>query len=98
MFRTLEVFLSIQILITPLWSREDFSDGMCVNEAGLWTTRSSMGAPQYGPDALVLTNTSTGKEIGHIEIDSPTNVECNTEEDGVMYVTTANAVYKITLS
>jgi gluconolactonase len=82
----------------PIWSREDFSDGMCVNEDGLWTTRSSMGFPsEYGPDGLVLTDTETGKEIGHIEIDGPTNVECHTEEDGVMYVTAANAVHKITL-
>ena len=81
----------------PIWSREDLSDGMCLNERGLWSTRSGMGPSIYGPKGLVLTNPSTGQEIGHIEIEDPTNVECHTEEEGVLYVTTASKVVKVTL-
>jgi len=56
-----------------------------------------MGPSIYGPKGLVLTNPSTGQEIGHIEIEDPTNVECHTEEEGVLYVTTASKVVKVTL-
>uniref|UniRef100_A0A7S2Z888 SMP-30/Gluconolactonase/LRE-like region domain-containing protein n=1 Tax=Chloropicon laureae TaxID=464258 RepID=A0A7S2Z888_9CHLO len=81
----------------PLWSREDFSDGMCYNERGLWSTRSGMGPSEYGPKGLVLTDPATGQEIGHIPIDAPTNVECHTDQDGVLYVTSANKISKVTL-
>lgn len=82
----------------PLWTREDFSDGMCLNEKGLWSTRSGMGPSKYGPKGLVLTDPLNGEEIGHIPIEDPTNVECHTESDGsILYVTTANKVVKVTL-
>jgi len=80
----------------PLWSREDYSDGMCINDKGLWSTRGGMGPSKYGPQGLVLTDPSNGKEIGHIPISEPTNVECNAE-DGNIYVTASDKLVKVTL-
>ena len=80
----------------PLWKREDFSDGMCVNDRGLWTTRGGMAPANFGPPGLVLSDPETGEEIGHIDIEDPTNVECNAE-DGKIYVTAANKVVRVTL-
>ena len=79
----------------PLWSRFDYSDGMCVNEHGLWTTRGGMSPAEAGPPGLVLSDPATGEVLGVVPVEDPTNVECNAEGDGV-FVTTRDKLVRVT--
>ena len=82
----------------PLWEAGLFSDGMCLDRAGLWTT---------GPEGLVLLDPADGSERWRAKLpEPPTNVECRTEgaaaADGagagarVLFVTAPTRVFRVT--
>ena len=82
----------------PLWEAGLFSDGMCLDGAGLWTT---------GPEGLVLLDPADGSERWRVELpEPPTNVECRTEgaaaADGagagarVLFATAPTRVFRVT--
>ena len=84
---------------SPLWTVQDFSDGMCfVAGDGLWTTRGGGAEDALGKKGLVLRDPMTGAEKGLVPLDEPpTNVVCDAPGGQGLLVTAESRVFRVTL-
>ena len=85
---------------SPLWTVQDFSDGMCFAAGdGLWTTRGGSADDALGDKGLVLRDPATGAEKGLVPLDEPpTNVACDAAGDQGLLVTAESRVFRVTLA